>query len=127
MKGFEMSQKLKEDISAEMSLYEIVGFLVSRLGPTLVSALSGCTSRKESLRWAAGEESPTEDQEKKLLFGFEIWSQLSKSEGDDVSRLWFLGANPWLNEDSAISAIRESRFDEVRNAAQAMIDDTPGY
>lgn len=51
---------------------------------------------------------------------------MSAIEGDDVARLWFVGANPWLNEDTAVTAIREGRFKQVRDAVQALADDSFG-
>jgi hypothetical protein len=41
-----------------------------------------------------------------------------------VARQWFIGANPWLGDESPVSAIREDRFTDVSAAAGAMVNDS---
>jgi len=61
---------------------------------------------------------------RRLQFAHEQWTRLAEAEGEDVARAWFIGANPWLDDDTPITAIREDRFDEAGQAAQAVIDDS---
>lgn len=104
------------------------GYLVNRLGPTLVAAGIGFRNRKVISEVSENlDEAFSDEQKKRINVMYEIWNKVSNSEGDDIARAWFIGANPWLNEDSAISAIREDRFSQVRAAAQAMVDDTPSF
>ncbi|MDP3949510.1 hypothetical protein [Microbacterium sp.] len=51
---------------------------------------------------------------------------MAAAEGEQVARLWFVGGNPWLRDNTPITAIREDRFDEVANAVQALLDDSFG-
>lgn len=103
-------------------------YLVNRLGPTLVAAGIGFRNRKVISEVSENlDEAFSDEQKKRVNVMYEIWNKVSKSEGDDLARAWFIGANPWLNDESAVSSIREDRFSQVRAAAQAMVDDTPGF
>jgi hypothetical protein len=53
-----------------------------------------------------------------------VWCTVQGAEGPEVARAWFIGGNPWLGDDTAITAIREGRFKEVIAAAQAVVDDS---
>ncbi|MEC5150577.1 hypothetical protein [Cryobacterium sp. GrIS_2_6] len=61
---------------------------------------------------------------RRLQFAYEQWTKLVEAEGEHVARAWFIGANPWLDYDTPITAIREDRFKETGHAVQAIIDDT---
>lgn len=104
------------------------GYLVNRLGPTLVAAGIGFRNRKVISENSENlDDAFSDEQKKRVNVMYEIWNKVSQSEGDDLARAWFIGANPWLNDDSAVAAIREDRFEQVRVAAQAMINDTPNF
>lgn len=95
------------------------------LGPTLVSTLAGSKDVRAAIRWAQQEgPAPHAEEVRRLECAEDAWRKVSALEGDDVARLWFVGGNPWLNEDTAITAIREGRFKQVQNAVQALIDDS---
>ena len=100
--------------------------LTDVLGPTLVSTLAGSRDTRAAIRWGDTEgPSPDAAAIERLEFAEAIWGKVSNVEGADVARLWFVGANPFLHgEDTAITAIREGRFEEVVVAAQAFADDT---
>lgn len=110
--------------TARMDIREIVRRLNNALGATLVAALAGYKDRKVSYGWAK-EDGPTPKVAaiKRLQFAYDQWQLVAEAEGEHVARMWFIGANPWLGNDSPIDAIREDRFKDVGNAAAAMIDD----
>jgi hypothetical protein len=104
---------------------QIARRLTNVLGPTLVSTLAGSNDTQASIRWARQEgPSPSAEAILRLECAEETWRKLSAVEGDDVARLWFIGANPWLHEETAITAIREGRFEQVSVAVQALLDDS---
>ncbi|TFD50707.1 hypothetical protein E3T43_17875 [Cryobacterium sp. Hh7] len=61
---------------------------------------------------------------RRLQFAYERWTILVQAEGEHVARAWFIGANPWLDYDTPVTAIREDRFKDVATAVQAVIDDS---
>lgn len=112
----------------EYSSIEKVEYLNSKLGPTLVAAAIGMRDRSCVSEVSANlEEILTVEQKLRLDALLEVWTAVANSEGDDIARAWFIGANPWLGDESAVSAIREDRFSQVRAAAQTMVDDTPNF
>lgn len=114
--------------SKEDSSLEKVKYLNSKLGPTLVAAAIGIRNRQAIIEVSVNLEGILTVQQKiRLDVLFEVWNTVANSEGDDIARAWFIGANPWLNDESAISAIREDWFNQVRAAAQAMVEDTPSF
>lgn len=107
-----------------VSIRETVRELNAGLGPTLVAALSGNRDRRASIGWEAGEgPGPDEASSQRLRCALAQWKAVEAAEGADVARMWFLGSNPWLGEDSPINAIREGWFGEVAIAAQALVED----
>ncbi|WP_026819287.1 hypothetical protein [Arthrobacter castelli] len=110
--------------TARLGIREIVRRLNAALGATLVAALAGSKDRKTSYKWAQ-QNGPTPNAAavKRLQFAYTQWVLVSEAEGEHVTRMWFIGANPWLDHDSPVDAIREDRFREVAAAAAAMVDD----
>lgn len=107
------------------AIRDTVSFLNNALGPTLVAALSGTRDRTKSARWEAGDEpEPDAAASERLQCAAKQWKLIEASEGPDVARLWFLGANPWLDDDTPVTAIREGRFQETEAAAKAMVEDS---
>lgn len=104
---------------------EVARRLNAALGGTLVSALAGAKDSKASHKWAKDQgPQPRPEAVKRLTFAYEQWQLLTDAEGEHVARVWFIGANPWLEYDTPVNAIREGRFREVGNAVQAMVDDS---
>lgn len=108
-----------------LGIREITRRLNACLGGTLVATLAGSKDTKVSYRWAKeGGPEPRPEAIKRLTFAYEQWQKVAEAEGEYVARLWFVGANPWLEYDTPVNAIREDRLREVGYAAQAMVDDT---
>lgn len=110
--------------TARMDIREVVRRLNDALGGTLVAALAGARDPKASYKWGR-EHGPTPRDEvvKRLQLAHRAWMVVSTSEGGDVARMWFLGANPWLDEVSPVEAISQDRAKEVMDAAFAMAED----
>ena len=96
--------------------------LLSALGPTLTMALVGADNPDLPGEWLKiGGAAPTDEQARRMRLAAEIWDQLEESDGPDVARMWFLGANPTLGDSSAIEAISQDRFHSVRAAAESFV------
>ncbi|BCW77894.1 MULTISPECIES: hypothetical protein [unclassified Arthrobacter] len=110
--------------TTRLGIREIVRQLNSGLGATLVAALAGGKDSKISYRWARmdGPE-PRPEAQARLQLAHRAWTAVSSVEGEHVTRLWFVGANPWLDEVSPIEAIKDMRAKEVMAATTAMTED----
>ena len=99
--------------------------LTDVLGSTLVSTLAGSTDTRAAAGWGHADVStPSTEAMLRLECAENAWRTISGTEGDDVARAWFVGGNPWLHGDTAITAIREGRFDQVAIAVRAYYDDS---
>lgn len=106
---------------------EVTRRLIATLGGTLVSTLAGSKDVKAAHRWARADgPKPRPITEEKLRFAYEQWQKVAQVEGETVARAWFIGANPWLNYDTPVLAIREGRFADVNAAANALSNDAFG-
>lgn len=109
--------------TARLGIREIVRQLNSALGATLVASLVGSKDPKISYRWARTDgPEPRAKALARLQLAHRAWTAVSSAEGEDVARLWFVGANPWLDEMSPIEAIKDMRAKEVMAAATAMTE-----
>lgn len=110
--------------TARLGIREIVRQLNSSLGATLVATLAGSKDPKISYRWArSGGPEPRPGAQARLQLAHRAWTAVSGVEGEHVARLWFVGANPWLDETSPIEAIKDMRAKDVMAAATAMTED----
>lgn len=108
-----------------LDVREVTRRLNASLGGTLVSTLARASDTKTSHRWAKGDgPQPRPEAAKRLIFAYEQWQKIAGAETEHVARLWFIGANPWLEYDTPINAIREGRLKDVADASQALIDDS---
>ncbi|AWB90090.1 hypothetical protein [Homoserinimonas hongtaonis] len=109
----------------QLDVREITRRLNAALGGTLVATLAGSKDTKISHKWAKeGGSAPRAEAVRRLTFAYEQWQKVVEAEGEHVARLWFIGANPWLDYDTPVNAIREGRYKEASNAAQALVDDS---
>lgn len=106
----------------ELGIREIVRRLNAGLGPTLVAGLAGSKDRRISHKWAK-EDGPEPNQAavRHPMAAIRLWTELSEAHGEHEARLWLIGSNPWLEEDSPVEAIMEDRYKETRAAANAML------
>ena len=109
----------------KLDIREITRRLNGSLGGTLVASLAGSKDAKLPYRWAKIDgPAPKNEAMRRLQFAYEQWTRLAETEGEHVARSWFIGANPWLDYDTPITAIREDRFKDAGKAAQAVLDDS---
>lgn len=111
--------------TAKMDFHEMVNGLNKALGATLVTSLAGYTDRSNAYKWAkAGSAEPKPKAVTRLRFAHSILIYLCENESIHVARAWFMGANPWLNYDTPIDAIREDNRKQVAAAAEALVLDS---
>lgn len=114
--------------TTEATVSQKVKFITSKLGPTLVAATIGLRDRRAISHYSENlQEVLNSEQKIRLDELLKIWNMVAPVEGDDIARAWFIGANPWLGDESAVTALREDRFTQVTAAARAMVEDTPSF
>ncbi|WP_035766101.1 hypothetical protein [Arthrobacter sp. TB 23] len=103
--------------AAEVGIRELVRRLNAGLGVTLVGGLTGSPVRGISSDWQKvnGPE-PSPEAQQRLRLAHRVWRIISDAEGEHVARLWFIGSNPWLNDDSPVNATREDRAEDLIHA-----------
>lgn len=85
---------------------------------------AGSSNATASHEWAKeGSLLPQNGTITRPAFAYEQWQKIAESEGEQIARAWFVGANPWLDNDTPVNAIREGLLEEVGEAAQALVDD----
>jgi|GEM_PF-1120219 hypothetical protein len=104
--------------TARLDIHEVVRRLNNHLGPLLVATLAGSKDPKLPHKWAkpVGGSMPGPAFQKRLLLAHRVWIAIADAESDAIARAWFLGGNPFLGEDTPITAIREDRHKEVAQA-----------
>ena len=107
-------------------LHEIARQLNSRLGPTLVAALTGATDKARAIEWAKPDgPEPPHDAARRLVLAHRVWAQVAAAESDDITRAWFIGGNPLLGDHIPLTAILGDRGPDVMAAVRAFLEGRP--
>lgn len=118
-------QQAAHQQAVKLGLRETVRRLNASLGATLVAALAGVKDTKLPHKWAKEDgPQPRAEAIQRLIFAYAQWQLVADAEGEHVARVWFIGANPWLEHDTPVDATREGRYKEVATAARALVDDS---
>lgn len=113
-----------EPSDPSIELRECTRRLNGRLGPTLVSALAGSIDPQHARAWVTESTIPDPAAARRLRVAYSAWRTVSEAEGEAVARMWFTGANPWLNDESPVDALRQGRLAAVARAADAVVEDS---
>ncbi len=120
----QLQEQVAHQRATKLGLRETVRRLNTGLGATLVAALAGAKDTKLPHKWAKENgPQPRAEAMQRLTFAYTQWLLVEAAEGELVARVWFIGANPWLEHDTPIDAIREGRYKEVAAAARALVGD----
>lgn len=110
--------------TARLDIHELVRRLNSHLGPLLVASLAGSKDAKLPYKWAKPDgPTPGPAFQKRLQLAHRVWLSLADAESEAVARAWFIGGNPFLDEDTPITALREDRHKDVFHALTVFLED----
>ncbi len=73
-------------------------------------------------RWIAGEVAPAAREQKLLRDTFQVVELLAEVEGPEVTRAWFIGMNPQLNDAAPAQEIAAGNVRDVMAAARAFVN-----
>lgn len=114
--------------TARMETHEVVAYLLERLGRTLTAYIANTRSRAMPARWAAppGEPShatPADDKATRLKAAHTVFQAIEDADNDQIARSWLISANPRLGGHTPSDCIRDGKYKDVFNAAEAFISD----
>lgn len=105
-----------------LSTTELARHLVQHLGAAVVALLAGVRDKKLPYKWASDDGPvPRDGALQRLQVAHRAWVTVVASEGADITRAWFIGANPRLEEQPPFMAIADGQFKPVINAATAFV------
>ncbi|GAA4424032.1 hypothetical protein GCM10023169_20370 [Georgenia halophila] len=112
--------------ATRLDIHDLVRVLNENVGTTVVQAMTGTKDRGQPARWARPDgPEPRLRTVNQLRLGYRVWHMLEQAEGPNVALAWLVGANPRLDENTPVSAVRELRSADVMGAALAFIDGSP--
>jgi hypothetical protein len=102
-------------------LREVVGLLQETLTRQVTAYIAGVSDGKTVTRWSSGAITEVRDPavEQRLRAAYEIALLLLQMDGPATVRAWFIGMDPYLNDESPADAIRAGRLREVFAAARS--------
>jgi hypothetical protein len=86
--------------------------LVETLGKGLVAVILERHVRTVT-RWLAGEGSPDDAEQKRIIDTLQIVQLLLSGDSPSVVRAWFMGMNPQLDDESPAELLAEGRARDV--------------
>lgn len=101
---------------------ELSGKLIDLIGPTLVALASGSSNRHSPMLWRGGVVRMTGPQRQRLETALECLEAIERTEGQDMGRAWFIGANTGEDLTSPAEALCEGRLEDVRLSMKRFID-----
>ncbi len=81
------------------------------LGPTAVAAIGGVRETRAVAQWMNGREP---QRSHVLRFALQIATMISTPSDREVARAWFSGSNPYLNDVSPLTLLRDNPLDEIQ-------------
>jgi hypothetical protein len=102
-------------------LNQVAGLLQDVLSRRVTVHITGVSDGKTVTRWSSGAITEVRDPavEQRLRAAYEVTLLLLQSEGPDTVRAWFLGMDPYLDDESPADALRAGRFRDVFAAARS--------
>lgn len=91
------------------------------LGRDVVALITAKQTRTVT-RWVTGDAVPTAQDQQLLRDTLQVVELLAEVEGDDVTRAWFIGMNPQLDDESPAEEIAAGHVRDVLAAARTFIN-----
>lgn len=110
------------DAAARTEWRVVVSTVYDLLGRKLTAYLAGMRDTKAVTRWIDGTSAqPRSVEVEQRVREAHVISELLRQAGEapETIRAWFIGMNPYLDDEAPVNAIREGRLREVHAAALA--------
>ena len=99
----------------------VVARLQEVLGRDVVSVITAKQPRTVT-RWISGDASPAAHDQQLLRDTLQVVEILTEVEGPEVTRAWFIGMNPQLDDESPAEEIAAGHVRDVLAAARAFVN-----
>lgn len=107
--------------SVELPISDVVAALQSQLGQALLRVIADRDTRTLT-RWVNGTARPPQAAERLLRDTFQVVELLTSAESSEVTRAWFMGMNPQLEDESPAETLAAGRSRDVMAAARAFLN-----
>ena len=98
---------------------EVVAALREILGAKLCAYLGSVKETRAVNEWAEGVREPGGEVQRRLRLALQVALAITDADGAEVTRAWFQGLNPQLDDRSPARLLREGDLDEVGPAVIA--------
>jgi hypothetical protein len=99
--------------------HEVVRLLREILGPKLCAYLGSVKETRAVNEWAEGTREPSNGIQQRLRVALRVALAIAEVDSHEVTRAWFQGLNPQLDDRSPARLLREGNLDEVGPAVIA--------
>ncbi|HEY3060468.1 MAG TPA: hypothetical protein VGL99_16030 [Chloroflexota bacterium] len=89
------------------------------LGAKLCAYIGSVKETRAVNEWADGTREPSNGVQQRLRFALRVALTITETDGPDVTRAWFQGLNPQLDDRSPARLLREGDLAEVGPAVIA--------
>src|SRR5437899_1679422 len=90
----------------------VVTELQEMFGSRLVAYIAGVSETRRLRDWASGSRQPRGDVQDRLRLALQIAHMIAERDGAEVARAWFVGLNPYLDDESPAWLLREKNLQE---------------
>ncbi len=101
------------------SFPEVVSTLREILGAKLCAYLGSVKETRAVHEWADGSREPSAGTQQRLRLALQVALAIADTDGPDVTRAWFQGLNPQLEDRSPARLLREGDLEEIGPAVIA--------
>jgi len=101
------------ELAVRSSFPEVARTLRDILGAKLCAYLGSVKETRAVNEWADGTREPSAATQQRLRLALQIALAIADADGADVTRAWFQGLNPQLDDRSPARLLREGDLDEI--------------
>jgi len=97
----------------------VIQQLIEILGATTVATIGGVGETRAVQQWASGEREPQRPHV--LRFALQLALMISSLSSCDLTRAWFHGSNPHLNDEAPMFVLRDQPLEVVQVPVMAAV------
>jgi hypothetical protein len=101
------------------SFPEVASTLGEILGTKLCAYLGSVKETRAVHEWADGVREPSAGVQRRLRLALQVALAIADADGPEVTRAWFQGLNPQLDDRSPARLLREGDLEEIGPAVIA--------